>query len=121
MTSNRKALRVDRARDDQATRQRVSAIKELAPSEQRRKLDVYGLTPEQHKTMLEAQGGLCAICRGIGDGRSLLVDHCHETGMVRGLLCRNAILALGCSVIPPLAWHVRRGIYARRASASSYP
>lgn len=51
--------------------------------------------------MLEAQGGRCAICRtdkafsGGGDGRRLAIDHCHSTGIVRGLLCGNCNRMLG--------------------------
>jgi len=52
----------------------------------------YGLTPEQYNKILEAQGGLCAICK---QSRKLHVDHCHESGVVRGLLCRSCNTALG--------------------------
>jgi hypothetical protein len=51
--------------------------------------------------MLDAQGGRCAICRtdkafsGGGDGRRLAIDHCHSTGVVRGLLCGNCNRMLG--------------------------
>ncbi len=48
----------------------------------------YGLTIEQYDEMLEAQGGVCAICGECPD-EGLAVDHCHDTGRVRGLLCRN--------------------------------
>jgi hypothetical protein len=46
----------------------------------------YGMSVEQYDAMVERQGGLCAIC-GRKPDRSLCVDHCHQTGRVRGLLC----------------------------------
>lgn len=53
----------------------------------------YGLTLADYDTMLEAQDGVCAICRkpetrdhGNGPVR-LAVDHNHDTGEVRKLLC----------------------------------
>ncbi|MFJ3834484.1 endonuclease VII domain-containing protein [Streptomyces sp. NPDC090054] len=52
----------------------------------------YGLSIEQVRTMSEAQGGLCAICQTEQD---LHVDHDHETGQVRGLLCNNCNNGLG--------------------------
>lgn len=49
---------------------------------------VYNLTGEQYRALYEAQGGHCAICwRATGKTKSLAVDHDHETGLVRGLLC----------------------------------
>jgi len=56
----------------------------------------YGLTPEQYWALYEAQGGVCYICeRATGKVRRLAVDHDHQTGYVRGLLCKpcNSILA----------------------------
>lgn len=50
-------------------------------------LRTYGLTQEQYDSMLEHQGGVCAICGG--KRRYLLaVDHDHKTGQLRGLLCK---------------------------------
>ncbi len=54
-------------------------------------LNKFGLTEEQHALIFEAQNGCCAIC-GVDATtlrRSLCVDHCHQTGIVRGLLCDN--------------------------------
>jgi hypothetical protein len=48
--------------------------------------------------MLAAQGGVCAVCRKLNPdrlGRRLHVDHCHETGRVRGLLCTLCNNAIG--------------------------
>lgn len=58
----------------------------------------YGLSEEDHRAMLAAQNGRCAICGGTGtkgDPDGLDVDHDHETGVVRGLLCRTCNLGLG--------------------------
>jgi hypothetical protein len=56
----------------------------------------YGITLEQYDAMLEAQGGVCAICREPRlKERTLHVDHDHETGEIRGLLCFRCNNALG--------------------------
>ena len=50
----------------------------------------YNLTVEEYDNMLNEQGGTCAneSCNyGLDDDHKLYVDHCHETGTVRGLLC----------------------------------
>lgn len=49
----------------------------------------FGITLEQYTAVLKHQGGKCAICkRPVKDFKNRLsVDHCHTTGLVRGLLC----------------------------------
>jgi len=47
----------------------------------------YGLTLDQYDQMFKAQGGVCAICGEPQLSRRLAVDHDHEKGHVRGLLC----------------------------------
>jgi hypothetical protein len=54
----------------------------------------YGITLEQYQSMFYEQNGKCAICKKSSDKR-LVVDHSHETGKVRGLLCSNCNTALG--------------------------
>lgn len=58
----------------------------------------YGITLEDYNRMFEEQGGVCATC-GQPESRaatdSLAVDHDHETGKVRGLLCSNCNRSLG--------------------------
>lgn len=55
----------------------------------------YGLTLAQFEAMLETQGGTCAICEREQIGMNLHVDHCHQTGRVRGLLCSPCNTAIG--------------------------
>ncbi len=58
----------------------------------------FGITPEDWQHMYEAQGGVCALCRvpgRVGKHGKLQVDHCHETGRIRGLLCGPCNVALG--------------------------
>lgn len=53
-----------------------------------------GCSPELYAKLLAEQGGVCAICGGV-DERELCADHDHETGKVRGLLCRLCNLGIG--------------------------
>jgi hypothetical protein len=56
----------------------------------------YKLTPEQYAVLLDAQGGVCAICRRTpGAAKRLAVDHCHATGVVRALLCIYCNVTVG--------------------------
>lgn len=55
----------------------------------RRVEKVYGLTSEQFRLLWESQGRRCAICWRPVRVRRPCVDHDHETGEVRGLLCRR--------------------------------
>jgi hypothetical protein len=58
----------------------------------------YGLIPEQYYQMLREQGNKCKICfdPDRGDPRHFpFVDHCHKTGRVRGLICKECNHALG--------------------------
>ncbi len=54
----------------------------------------YGISLAQYELILARQNGACAICRQKSK-RTLCVDHCHETGKVRGLLCTKCNSALG--------------------------
>lgn len=58
----------------------------------------YGITQEEYDARLLAQGGKCAICRTTdpgGRGNNWNIDHCHETGEIRGLLCWSCNTGLG--------------------------
>lgn len=55
----------------------------------------YGITPEEYERMFEQQGGVCAVCKRPPGKRRLSVDHDHETGEVRALLCTRCNMALG--------------------------
>ena len=56
----------------------------------------YGMTLEQYDALLLSQGGGCGICGRRPEGRfSLHVDHDHETGVVRGILCFRCNNAVG--------------------------
>ena len=59
-------------------------------------LRLYGITEAQYDAMLEAQLGVCAIClEPPVKGKVLDVDHNHETGEARALLCHGCNLAVG--------------------------
>jgi len=60
----------------------------------------YGITAVQYYMMLDQQNGSCKICKGVGPGGSgrtsrMAIDHCHETGRVRGILCNRCNRAIG--------------------------
>lgn len=58
---------------------------------------MYGMGPGAYDKMLAEQDGKCAICRSEkGGGRGgFHVDHCHDLGHVRGLLCHGCNVSLG--------------------------
>lgn len=53
----------------------------------------YGITQADYLVMYAAQEGKCAVCER--DFELLCVDHCHDTGKVRGLLCHSCNSSLG--------------------------
>lgn len=63
----------------------------------------FNITLEEYNALLEAQGGVCAICGTKATGvrepgkreHSMYVDHDHATGVVRGLLCSRCNFGLG--------------------------
>lgn len=54
----------------------------------------YGITKEQYSALLDKQDGKCYICEEV-HGWDLRVDHDHETGQVRALLCNTCNAGLG--------------------------
>ncbi|MCA1696558.1 MAG: endonuclease VII domain-containing protein [Actinobacteria bacterium] len=69
---------------------------------------LFGITLEQYQAMFAAQGGVCAICgeperqvRKSSSPVELAVDHDHETGVIRALLCNNCNKGLGCLMDSP--------------------
>ena len=56
----------------------------------------YGITIADYDRMFEEQNGVCAICgEARPEERTLHIDHDHETGVIRGLLCFRCNNALG--------------------------
>lgn len=61
------------------------------------RLRTYGMRQEDFEHLVAFQEGKCAICRTkFSDfGNRLNIDHCHETGWVRGILCYQCNTGLG--------------------------
>lgn len=79
----------------------------------------YGITVAQYETMLQQQGGCCAIC-GVSKQRvprlkHFSVDHDHVTGVVRGLLCSGCNTFLGWLE----KWGPKAGAYLGRAKVEA--
>jgi hypothetical protein len=75
-------MRVYKASHPQTERQKAMAIGRAMKSN-------YGITIEQYYAMLREQNGLCKLCSKPPKSRRLVIDHCHQTGKVRGLLCNG--------------------------------
>lgn len=58
----------------------------------------YGMTVADYDSLLLKQDGRCAICltdKPSGKNGRLVVDHCHTTGNIRGLLCMKCNFMIG--------------------------
>lgn len=69
-----------------------------------KRLRTYGLTKQQYEKMVSAQENKCIICKRHESEcirrerkvfKGLVIDHCHKTGKVRGLLCIRCNVAIG--------------------------
>lgn len=87
-----------------ANRERASATQRrnnARPERKRKSRDAYyrrtfGISADGFDALLAAQGGGCAICgRRPERDASLHLDHCHDTGRIRGILCLSCNQALG--------------------------
>lgn len=58
-------------------------------------LKTYGLSREQYIDMMLEQDFRCPVCARPIEASRWVVDHCHETGKVRGLLDQNCNTLLG--------------------------
>jgi hypothetical protein len=81
----------------------------------------YGLTLEQYDDLHKSQNGRCAICQS---DRKLNVDHCHKTGVVRGLLCWPCNTSLGkfnedAAMLEAAARYIRKAENDKGISAGS--
>jgi hypothetical protein len=84
-----------KANPDYEKKRYASSIKETREKHLVRK---YGVTLDDYDKMLTAQNGCCAICAKPEKNEKhgvFHVDHCHDTGRVRGLLCNNCNQVLG--------------------------
>ena len=55
----------------------------------------FGITQDSYLKLLKKQKGVCAICGNPPTTKRLGVDHCHNTGLIRGLLCHHCNSGIG--------------------------
>lgn len=53
----------------------------------------YNMNRQNYETLVQQQKGKCAVCEK--SQVQLNVDHCHQSGVVRGLLCKSCNLLIG--------------------------
>lgn len=55
----------------------------------------YNIDEVEFHAMKQAQNGICLICESTSIDENLAIDHCHKTGRLRGLLCKQCNFAMG--------------------------
>jgi hypothetical protein len=56
----------------------------------------FGITPGAYLLLLLRQGKVCAICESDDWGhKGPMIDHCHSSGRVRGVLCHSCNVGIG--------------------------
>lgn len=101
--------------DERDKRWREANQDKLAEFERQRRFKRFGITETDYLAMLDEQDNKCAIC---GDESSdpcgLVIDHDHDTGEVRGLLCSKCNTGLGSLKDDPWVM-IRAALYVARA------
>lgn len=73
--------------------------KKMRETAEKRRLNTYGITKQDYNNLIKVQDNQCAICKNKFNKDDLLrtchIDHDHNTGIVRGLLCSECNLGLG--------------------------
>lgn len=72
----------------------------------------YGITLATYDAMVAERSGCCDIC---GKKRKLVVDHCHDSRRIRGLLCDRCNVGLGCFGDDPITLGRAKGYVAQAA------
>ncbi|MFA5053580.1 MAG: endonuclease VII domain-containing protein [Parcubacteria group bacterium] len=87
------------AKHRETVKRQVKRWQEANPEKRKsQRLRAFGITYAEFSQLMERQLNRCAICGAekTQDGRMFpVVDHCHQTGKVRGLLCMNCNQGLG--------------------------
>lgn len=85
-------------RPSEKARMRRSYREKLAYHKEYHRRKTYGIDNATYQAILEEQDFKCALCEAafdLANPRTINVDHCHKTGVVRGFLCRACNQALG--------------------------
>lgn len=82
----------------------------------KRRAAKYGMSIEQYEDLIKSCSGKCSVCHRPFDKRGPAVDHCHNTDMVRGVLCYKCNMAEGLLGSPETAFKLaeymaRNGIF----------
>ena len=106
--SKRRNIKGDTKKWVRANAEKVNAnnrkrYQSLTPEEKKKRnraqqVALYGLTLEAYDAMIEKQNSVCALC-GCPETNpkkgNLCIDHCHNTGKVRALLCDRCNRGIG--------------------------
>jgi hypothetical protein len=104
-----------RSRAQSKTRSRIPNDPREAERHLKRK---YGITWHEYNVLLQQQGGVCAISGEVNpDGSRLVVDHCHVSGLVRGLLTANYNRMIGIAKDRPELLRAAADYLERTASS----
>lgn len=94
---------------------------------------VFGITVKEYDMIMEHQGGVCAICQRPPANNRLNVDHRHQDGLIRGLVCwiDNRVLgyfrddperflrAIDYLAFPPAVDALGREVFGRRGRTTA--
>lgn len=90
-TVEEREARIQRRRDEAPAKRRLAKWRVHIRK-------TLGVSEQQYQDLFRAQGGRCAICASGNPGgkrERFCIDHCHATGVIRGLLCVSCNSGLG--------------------------